>query len=412
MSEESKIARLSALSLLLLMATSLDAGAQARDAQIQKAGSASRGPLLVDSFDSVSQWSTNPAQGVEITVHPDSGRHGRGMRIDFDFHGHPGYGIVHRNVDLDLPANYEFSFALRGEAPTNTLEFKLVDAANANVWWSNNSAFIFPREWRTIARQKRQICYAWGPPAGGEIRHVSAIEIAITAGSGGRGSLWLDDLALISIDPESPFDVIPPVASIPIVGTWESVATPDGGVPFTLDYAMDGSYTLRGGPTADFSYSVADNRLTTTVKDLNTGESRQIITAIRIDHDTLIQKDGNGPGNDVTMTRVRPVKDSNNSILGIWSFSEDNGATAFVAFSKNGLGTFRLPMSSCSGTWTNAGSGQLTEGNCMLWLVPNRRTCTIGQVPTRMEYSIENGVLTIKNDRGNEAKYNRRAPRD
>ena len=49
-------------------------------------------------------------------------------------------------TELDLPWNYEFSFSVRGEAPTNTLEFKLVDGSGASVWWSNNPNFNFPRE--------------------------------------------------------------------------------------------------------------------------------------------------------------------------------------------------------------------------------------------------------------------------
>ena len=102
MSEESKIAALCALALLLIMATSPDASAQTSTPQIRKPGLVSVDSLVVDAFDSVSQWSTNYADGVEITVHPDSGRHGRGMRLDFDFHGHRGYGIVHREIDLGL----------------------------------------------------------------------------------------------------------------------------------------------------------------------------------------------------------------------------------------------------------------------------------------------------------------------
>ena len=128
---------------------------------------------VIDSFDSVSQWSTNPAKGVEISIHSDSGWHGRAMRVDFDFHGNPGYGIVRREISMDLPRNYEFAFAVRGDAPKNTLEFKLVDRGGATVWWSNNPNFDFPREWRSLARKKREICYAWGPPPrSGEIRHL------------------------------------------------------------------------------------------------------------------------------------------------------------------------------------------------------------------------------------------------
>ena len=219
MSEQSKIAALSALALLLILATNPDASAQTRAPQIRNPGLVSVDSLVVDSFDSVSQWSTISADGVAISVHPDSGRHGLGMRLDFDFHGHRGYGIAHREINLELPANYEFTFAVRGEAPTNTLEFKLVDPTGANVWWSNNPNFIFPREWRTIARKKRQICFAWGPTGDSapkrydpsapgcrvaiDIHRVAAIEFAITAGSGGKGSVWIDDLSVSALDPDS-----------------------------------------------------------------------------------------------------------------------------------------------------------------------------------------------------------------
>jgi Domain of unknown function (DUF4440) len=371
-----------------------DTGAKTRTSNIGRAELVSVDAVVVDSFDSVSQWSTNPANGVEITVHSDSGRHGRGMRVDFDFRGHPGYGIVHRNVDLELPPNYEFSFAVRGDAPTNTLEFKLVDATYANVWWSNNPDFIFSREWRTIGRKKRQICFAWGPGRGGDIHHVAAIEFAITAGSGGKGSVWIDDLSLTPLDPDSPFDLTAPIAAVPIVGTWESAATTDGGVGAKLDFAADGTFISTLGVVGIFTYTIGDNQLTTTVKNPATGRSEDHTTAIRIERDTLTQKDGNGPGKDVTMKRVRRARDTADPILGSWSFSHETGATAFVAFSKNGQGLFRLPISSCSGTWTDAGGRHLSVS-------------INGQVPTAWDYSIENGVLSMRVGQGREVKYNR-----
>ncbi|HST07754.1 MAG TPA: hypothetical protein VLJ83_06250, partial [Gemmatimonadaceae bacterium] len=116
--------------------------------------------IVLDAFDSVSQWTTAPAEGVEVTVHRDSSvGHPTAMRIDFDFHGHGGYAVIHRAFNFALPPNYEFSFDLRGEAPTNTLEFKLVDSTGDNVWWSNNPNFVFPKDWTTITRKKRQISF-------------------------------------------------------------------------------------------------------------------------------------------------------------------------------------------------------------------------------------------------------------
>jgi hypothetical protein len=183
-------------------------------AQAQTTASTVPTTIVLDSFDSVSQWTATPADGVEISVHPDSnGMHGRAMRVDFDFHGHGGYAVIHRPLPLTLPPNYEFSFAIKGDAPTNTLEFKMIDSTGENVWWSNTPNFQFPRDWQTITRKKRQISFAWGPTNDKVLKRFSAIEIAITAGSGGKGSLWLDDLAVTPLDPDTHFYPAPTITA-------------------------------------------------------------------------------------------------------------------------------------------------------------------------------------------------------
>jgi hypothetical protein len=180
--------------------------------------------IVLDPFDSVSQWTATPADGVEITLHPDSsGLHGGSMRVDFDFHGHGGYAVVHRSLNLTLPPNYEFTFGIRGEsvapggsrtdAPTNTLEFKLVDSTGDNVWWSNNPDFHFTRAWQTITRRKRQISFAWGPTNDKDLKKFAAIEFAITAGSGGKGSIWLDDLGVNPLDPDTRYNLTPHITA-------------------------------------------------------------------------------------------------------------------------------------------------------------------------------------------------------
>src|SRR5215208_4521796 len=170
--------------------------------------------IVLDSFDSVSQWTTTPGDGVEISVHSDpNGLHGKAMRVDFDFHGHGGYAVIRRPLALTLPPNYEFSFAIKGDAPSNNLEFKLVDSTGDNVWWSNTTNFQFPKTWTTVTRKKRQISFAWGPTNDRELRRFAAIEIAITAGSGGKGSVWLDDLALTPLEPATPYTWTPRVTA-------------------------------------------------------------------------------------------------------------------------------------------------------------------------------------------------------
>jgi len=122
------------------------------------------------------------------------------MRIDFAFSG-GGYAIVRKELPLDLPDNYELSLWIRGDAPTENLEVKLVDSTGENVWWRNQRDVELPKAWRRMSIKKRQITFAWGPRGGGELRRAAALEISVTAGSGGRGTVWLDDIVL---EPRAP----------------------------------------------------------------------------------------------------------------------------------------------------------------------------------------------------------------
>ncbi|HTR97919.1 MAG TPA: discoidin domain-containing protein [Candidatus Acidoferrales bacterium] len=153
-------------------------------------------PAVIDDFESTAPWRTQPADGVTMQLRSDPGFVGRSLRLDFDFHGGGGYAVIHRDVSIDLPANYQFTFRICGDCPPENLEFKLIDSSGDNVWWCNQRDFEYFRTWTKVALKKRRIGFAWGPAGGGEIRHVAAIEFAVTAGSGGHGSVWLDDLEL------------------------------------------------------------------------------------------------------------------------------------------------------------------------------------------------------------------------
>ena len=135
----------------------------------------------IDDFEDLAPWSVLPADGVEASIASDAGAHGRSLRLDVRFTRGTGYAVVRRPLDLDLPADYAFRFAVRGELPVNTLEFKLVDSSGANVWWHVRRDMTFPREWTTLTTRNRQIHFAWGPAGGGEIRHVGFLEFAVTA---------------------------------------------------------------------------------------------------------------------------------------------------------------------------------------------------------------------------------------
>ncbi|HKG91783.1 MAG TPA: hypothetical protein VKA84_07835, partial [Gemmatimonadaceae bacterium] len=147
-------------------------------------------PRTLDDFEPLAGWTAAPSDGVSLSITSDSGFRGRSMRLDFDFHGGGGYAVARKALAFDVPENYELTFRIRGDARPNNLEFNLLaDERGENVWWVNRRNVEFTRDWRLVRYKKRHVEFAWGPTGGaGGLTHVAAIEIAVTAGQGGKGT--------------------------------------------------------------------------------------------------------------------------------------------------------------------------------------------------------------------------------
>jgi hypothetical protein len=181
-------------------------------------------PVLIDGFESLDAWNVMPSEGVEAHASLVEGRHGKALRLDFEFKAGAGFCVLRRATPMALPANYRFAFDLRGECPRNNLEFKLVDDSGDSVWWVNRRAYEFPAEWRHITQRARQFRFAWGPGGGKPFDHIGAIEFAIASSAGGKGYIVLDSLT---------FEELPAVAPVTCDPTVSfSSGTPRG--PLTL----------------------------------------------------------------------------------------------------------------------------------------------------------------------------------
>ncbi len=202
------------------------------------------------SLQSPAAWTPHPADGVALDLADDAGA----LRLDFQFTG-GGYAIARREVDLALPANYEFRFRVRGAAPVNHLEFKLVDASGENVWWHVWRDVVWSADWRTFTLRKRQVEFAWGPQGGGEPGRLAAIEFAVTAGQGGEGTVWIDGLELVE-RPVVTGTPPPPVASASSSAAGHEAALSLDGDAATFWSAAAGderpSFTLDLGQAREF----------------------------------------------------------------------------------------------------------------------------------------------------------------
>ena len=203
---------------------------------------------ILDAFDAITQWTAHPSDGVALAIEAGEGRRGPALRLDFDFHGGGGYAIARRALNLKLPENYEFTFWIRGDAPVNNLEFKLIDPSGENVWWLNQRAFEFPSDWRRVTIKKRHIEFAWGPAGGGDMEEVAALELAITAGSGGAGTVWVDELGFRELEPVRPYDLTPLLEASSSRAREDPARAHDQDAATAWHSAADGSQSL----TLDF----------------------------------------------------------------------------------------------------------------------------------------------------------------
>ncbi|MFI5356757.1 MAG: discoidin domain-containing protein [Opitutales bacterium] len=154
---------------------------------------------LLDDFSTLAGWQAFPSEGAKASLASVPGEPGRALQLEFDLSATHGYAIARKDLALDLPADYQFTFDLRADAPVNNFEFKLTDA-DGNVWWLKRLNVTYPAQWTRQHIHRRQLSFAWGPNAGREIRHVKSIEFVVSSGTGGRGRIYLENLRFEPID--------------------------------------------------------------------------------------------------------------------------------------------------------------------------------------------------------------------
>ncbi len=157
----------------------------------------------LDDFESTAGWSFIKADGVDLSISSDIGLHGNAVKFDYDFTKGTGYGGIQKLFPIDLPDNFEFTFYVRANSPSNNFEIKFIDSTGNNVWWVNNRNYDFPKEWKKIRIKKRHINFAWGPTNDHSLKRIDRIEFTIASFVGGKGTIWLDDLKFEPLPPET-----------------------------------------------------------------------------------------------------------------------------------------------------------------------------------------------------------------
>lgn len=157
---------------------------------------------VLDDFTDASRWEINRTEDVAATAQHDAKG---GLCLRYDFGRVSGLATLRRKIDLEFPEHYALTLTLRGAAPTNIFQLKLIDASGENVWWRNWSDYAPPHERTEMLIRQRQVEFAWGPTADRKLKRIAAIELVVGNGrEGGKGELCFERLALRTLPPPAP----------------------------------------------------------------------------------------------------------------------------------------------------------------------------------------------------------------
>ncbi len=151
----------------------------------------------LDDFKDLSCWSALASVHAQVGLSLANTPVGGALRLKFEFQSRYGFVVARRELKLELPQSYIFSFLIRGEGGPCGLEFKLADACQ-NVWRYRQEALAFPEDFQELRIAGTQIEFAWGPQGEGFPRAVAALEIALTPNFPGKG--WVEIAGLKLID--------------------------------------------------------------------------------------------------------------------------------------------------------------------------------------------------------------------
>ena len=155
---------------------------------------------VLDDFRDVSAWQASASDQVRASLRRD--RDGS-LCLDVDFAGVSGYAVMRRALPMTWPQRFDLALRMKGAGATNDFQFKLVDASNHNVWWTNRPNTRWPAALSDLKIKHRHIDFAWGPAADHTLRQTQFVEFVIAAGrDGGKSSLCVASLKLAERTPE------------------------------------------------------------------------------------------------------------------------------------------------------------------------------------------------------------------
>jgi F5/8 type C domain len=144
----------------------------------------------------LSEWQPTVSGKAELRLTATRAGSSPALRLDYDFKGGQGFVVARRPFKLAMPGEYAVRFRLRARGAVNHLEIKLIDPGGQSVWRRVIKDLHPPARWKSFRVESRDIEFAWGPASGSAIAELGFVELALVAGEGGQGTVFIADLAI------------------------------------------------------------------------------------------------------------------------------------------------------------------------------------------------------------------------
>jgi hypothetical protein len=195
----------------------------------------------------LSQALVTASEGVDAQI---AQANANTLNVTYDFPA-GGFFTVRLPVSIALPENFKFTLGIAGDECVSTVEVKMFDPGQENVWWVERRDLAIDKTSRRLTNKKRHFSYAWGP-SHEPLSQVAFIEVTIKSGTLRHGTVILTDPAFEELAPAAAGNAPSSVAATSGIesaklllagkGSWRS----DDGEEQTLTLLFDGTHEFGG----------------------------------------------------------------------------------------------------------------------------------------------------------------------
>lgn len=150
--------------------------------------------VFSEKFDSIAGWKVFKAEGCEAKLSKGQGKDGSGLKVEYTL-GDKDWIAFEKNINLKLPENFVYKFALKSTGNENYLEVKFFDK-DGSVY---GTKFLLTPDgkWQDITLAYDDFSYWWGGDE--NLNDVIKVGFAVSKNTGGKGVVEIDNIEIVEV---------------------------------------------------------------------------------------------------------------------------------------------------------------------------------------------------------------------